>query len=257
MAADLLRSGMASPSLDRFLDACVHTRQTILVTGAAGAGKTTVLSALARHIPSHHRVVTLETKRELRLAEDTSGDRPSVVDLYGPDSNMEQMFAAALRQSAHRLLLGDITTATFAPWMRAAASCAGSMATLRTQGSDPDGALSTFLQLAEDSESVFSTRLASAMTATSIDLIVHVTSTGHPGDGKRRHFISHVSEIENVSGMPVLTPVFAPSREDPRAVFQIYPTFMSELTRSGRTQRTDLVDPGQGWPTPWSGDTPA
>jgi pilus assembly protein CpaF len=52
------------------LATAVRRRQNLLVTGAAGTGKTAMASFLAGHIPPGERILTLESRRGLDLAQD-------------------------------------------------------------------------------------------------------------------------------------------------------------------------------------------
>lgn len=65
--ADLVDLGAIDDGLCSFLSAAVRARQQLIVAGATGAGKTTMLRALAAEIPSSERIVTIETELELGL----------------------------------------------------------------------------------------------------------------------------------------------------------------------------------------------
>jgi len=64
---DLVDLGAIDAGLREFLAAAVRSRQQIIVAGATGAGKTTMLRALAAEIPPEERIVTIETELELGL----------------------------------------------------------------------------------------------------------------------------------------------------------------------------------------------
>ena len=65
--ADLERLGAIGANLRSFLAAAVRARKQIIIAGATGVGKTTMLRALASEIPSSERIITIETELELGL----------------------------------------------------------------------------------------------------------------------------------------------------------------------------------------------
>jgi pilus assembly protein CpaF len=61
----------------RFLACCVRGRASVIVSGGAGSGKTTMLGISSASIPDDERLITIEDAAELRLA------KPHVVSLEG------------------------------------------------------------------------------------------------------------------------------------------------------------------------------
>ena len=93
-----------------FLKACVRARQTILIIGPTGAGKTTLLNTLAREIPPHKRIVTLEDSKEIKLPL-----HPNSVQLLfargagGKDRiNPEQLANTILRMHPDIAIMGEL-----------------------------------------------------------------------------------------------------------------------------------------------------
>lgn len=87
----------------------VRGHRNILVSGATGSGKTTVLNALAKEIPPHERIVSIEDARELRCHQ------PNRVHLLCPsnDTGLAKVTARdllrhMLRMSPQRALLSEI-----------------------------------------------------------------------------------------------------------------------------------------------------
>ncbi len=95
-----------------FLEAAVAARLNILVTGGAGAGKTTFMRVLARLIALDERVVTIEDQAELHLWREL----PDCISLEGRQPNTEgrgaitiQMLVhEALRMSPDRIIIGEV-----------------------------------------------------------------------------------------------------------------------------------------------------
>lgn len=64
---DLLDVGSIHGDVVEFLAAAIDARISFLVSGGTGAGKTTMLNALAKFIPTDERIVTVEDSAELQL----------------------------------------------------------------------------------------------------------------------------------------------------------------------------------------------
>ncbi|MCD0462700.1 CpaF family protein [Roseiconus lacunae] len=63
----LVEAGAMNTTMASFLDAAVRSRQSILISGGTGSGKTTMLNALSSCIPDDQRIITIEDSAELRL----------------------------------------------------------------------------------------------------------------------------------------------------------------------------------------------
>ncbi|MDH6531881.1 pilus assembly protein CpaF [Aurantimicrobium minutum] len=117
----LRESQMLTQVQARRLKAAVEQKQTLLITGASGAGKTSLLSVLLSHVPSHERIVVLEDVAELQISH------PHVVCLEAQQPNIEgvggvsveMLVPQALRMRADRLVLGECRGGEIAPLLAA------------------------------------------------------------------------------------------------------------------------------------------
>ena len=100
---DLIGAGSLSPAMAEFLRACISARRNILVCGAAGAGRTTVISALANAAPAGERVVSVEGVGELTPA------RSEWISLEANGISGAQVIRAALQLQPDRLVIGDVS----------------------------------------------------------------------------------------------------------------------------------------------------
>jgi pilus assembly protein CpaF len=106
----LVRTGSVGPRAMRFLLSCVRGRLTLVISGGAGTGKTTMLGALAQAIPDYERLLTIEDAAELRLA------KPHVVSLEARPANVEgkgevsvrELVRNALRMRPDRIIVGEV-----------------------------------------------------------------------------------------------------------------------------------------------------
>ena len=107
IGADL--ADLAGGAAAALLKTAVQRRRTIVVSGATGAGKTTMLNALAAEVGAEERVITIEDTAELRIA------RPHVVRLEARPANADgvgeitirDLVRNALRMRPDRIVVGE------------------------------------------------------------------------------------------------------------------------------------------------------
>lgn len=107
---ELAGRGMFPPPWRRALGALVAHRASILITGATGTGKTTLLKALLAACDTNDRVVTVEEVRELGEIS-----LPDHVSLAVREANVEgagavglsELVRATLRMRPDRVVLGE------------------------------------------------------------------------------------------------------------------------------------------------------
>jgi pilus assembly protein CpaF len=106
---DLVAHGALSAAMVDFLLTCIAARRNILVSGAAGSGKTLILGALAQSCPPGERLVSVEEVGELALHRDEwvsletwngDGQRPAVT--------LRDLIATAFRLAPDRLVVGEV-----------------------------------------------------------------------------------------------------------------------------------------------------
>ena len=107
---DLLRLGMFSADMMRFMDFVVRQRKNVLISGGTGAGKSTLLSALCEAIPNTERIVTIEDTAELLLDQDhivRLESRPPNVENMG-EVSCRDLLINSLRMRPDRIIIGEV-----------------------------------------------------------------------------------------------------------------------------------------------------
>jgi pilus assembly protein CpaF len=107
---DLLTIGTLSAQMLDFLAIAVRARKNILISGGTGAGKSTMLGALAEVIPDTERIVVIEDTSELSL------DQEHIVRMETRPPNIEgrgqitarDLVINALRMRPDRIIVGEV-----------------------------------------------------------------------------------------------------------------------------------------------------
>jgi pilus assembly protein CpaF len=256
---DLVKWGTLDTTLVAFLRASVKARKNIVIVGSQGAGKTSLLRAMAREIPRTERVGTLESEYELYLHEDPDG--PEVVAYEGREGNGERgpdgkalgeltlsdLFPQLLRMSLRRIIVGEVRSREVVPMLHAMNTGeGGSMCTLHAETAQLS--IERLVTLCLEAGIGMTEALAYRLVAQAIDLVVYIRlvdeteltdATGRPG--RRHRFVSHVMEIAGIgeNNRPSHQLLFAPRERDtvrePRAVPQQMPSprYLDDIERAG------------------------
>jgi pilus assembly protein CpaF len=112
---ELVQVGSLTPGIADVLRVAIDGQRNILISGGTGTGKTTLLNALAAHIPVEDRVVVIEETAEIHL------EKPNVVRLEArraqaplgheaplPPVFIADLLRAALRHRPDRILVGEV-----------------------------------------------------------------------------------------------------------------------------------------------------
>lgn len=108
--ADLVGAGMVPAHVADFLAAAVDSGLSVLVSGAAQAGKTTLLRALAGELPRTRRVITAEEVFELSLSQRDCvalQTRPQNLEGLG-EVTLRDLVRETLRMRPECLVVGEV-----------------------------------------------------------------------------------------------------------------------------------------------------
>lgn len=191
---DLVGNGSLTPYMARFLEASVKAKLNIIISGSAGAGKTSLLNILSNFIPEDERIVTIEDVRELNLKQN------NVVSLETKNSNYEglgsitirDLVRNTLRMRPDRIIIGEVRGAEAFDLLQAMnTGHEGSLTTLHANGcKDALNRLENMVLM--DGLTIPLSALREYMNS-AIDLVVHFTRMR---DGRRK--ITEISEVVGV-----------------------------------------------------------
>jgi pilus assembly protein CpaF len=106
---DLVQAGTLQRWLANHLEGYVLTRKNILVAGATGAGKTSMLNVLGKFIPSDERVLLIEDTSEIHMCQDNLVRFEARQPQNGlPAVTIRDLLKASLRHRPDRIILGEI-----------------------------------------------------------------------------------------------------------------------------------------------------
>ncbi|HET9657845.1 MAG TPA: CpaF family protein [Kineosporiaceae bacterium] len=241
-ADDLVSFGTMTRAVADFLAACVRSRLNVLVSGGAGAGKTTTLNVLSSFIPEDERVITIEDAAELQLHQQhvlRLESRPPNIEGKG-EVRIRDLVRNALRMRPDRIVVGEIRDAAALDMLQAMnTGHDGSIGTVHANS--PRDVLSRVETMVLMAGVELPVKAIREQVASALDLIVHQARFK---DGSRR--ITHVTEVVGMEGEVITLQelfVFDQARvrdEQGRVIGQLHPTglrpnFMDKLSAAGVT----------------------
>ena len=203
--ADLLRLGMFSEVMSRFLNTIVRNRKSIVVSGGTGSGKSTLLSAVAEAIPDQERIITIEDAAELMLSQThVIRMETRVPNTEGRGSiTQRDLVVNALRMRPDRIVMGEVRAGEALDMLQAMnTGHDGSLTTVHANSPrDVFARLETMVMMADVD---LPSRAIREHAVSALDYLVHVRRYE---DGKRR--VERISEVVGMEGStPQLQDIF-------------------------------------------------
>jgi len=228
---DLTASGMLTRPVRSLLTAAVRARLNIVIGGATGCGKTTLLRALARHIPPAERVVTIEDAFELGLDSDPDLNclalqgRPPNTEGAG-EITLADLVRHALRMSPDRVIVGETRGQETVALLHAMTmGTDGSMATVHASSSAQ--ILTKLATYANQAGERLTLEESGVLISSAVHLAVHI-DTDDRGNGH----VAGIREVVGVDGPQVVTNELY-ALEHGGFTTQPSPQYTRRLTRAG------------------------
>ena len=186
---DLVQAGTLERWLANQLEGYVLARKNILIAGATGSGKTSMLNALGKFIPSDERVLLIEDTSEIHMDQDNLVRFEARQPQNGlPAVSIRDLLKASLRHRPDRLILGEIRgSEAFDLLQLLNTGHAGSLSTLHATSARQ--ALARFTSCVFESGVDLPYRAVKTNVGDSVNVVVHLKR--RPG----RRFVSEVVEI--------------------------------------------------------------
>jgi pilus assembly protein CpaF len=160
------------------LESAVANRDNILVAGATGAGKTTVLNALGASLDETERVVTVEDAAELTISGHVVRLESHPANIEGAgEVSMRVLLRHALRLRPDRIIVGEVRGPEALDMIQALSTGhAGSMSTIHANG--PAEALDRLAMLASMAPERVPEAALARQIASAVDVVVFVARHG-------------------------------------------------------------------------------
>ena len=160
------------------LESAVADRDNILVAGATGAGKTTILNALAASLDDTERVVTVEDAAELSISGHVVRLESHPANIEGAgEVSMRVLLRHALRLRPDRIIVGEVRGPEALDMIQALTTGhAGSMSTIHANG--PAEALDRLAMLASMATERVPESALARQIASAVDVVVFVARHG-------------------------------------------------------------------------------
>jgi len=221
-----------------FLEACVHARCNIVISGGTGSGKTTLLNVLSTFIPSDERILTIENAAELQLRQEhvvTLESRPANIEGRGQIS-IRDLVANALRMRPDRIIVGEIRDEAALDMLQAMnTGHDGSMTTAHSNSPRDTIARIEVMTLMAGMD--LPVRAIREQISSAIDLVVH---QARMRDGTRK--VTYITEVSGMEGEVItMTDIFLfeqQGMENGKVIGRLRPTglrprFMDKIEASG------------------------
>jgi pilus assembly protein CpaF len=195
-ADDLITFGTMSAKAAKFLSKAISGRLNVLVSGGAGAGKTTTLNVLSSWLPADERIVTIEDAAELQLRQPhwlRLEYRPPNIEDRG-EVTIRDLVRNALRMRPDRIVVGEVRGGEALDMLQAMnTGHDGSLTTVHANS--PRDVLSRLETMVLMAGVDIPVRAIREQISSALNLIVHQARLK---DGSRR--LTHITEIVGMEG---------------------------------------------------------
>jgi pilus assembly protein CpaF len=169
VALDMLDAPTAT-----FLRACVHSGLSVLVSGAPGAGKTTLMSCLAAELDPRLRVVVAEEVFETDIPLPNVAHmqtRPARADR--PEVDLRRLVAGFLRMAPDVAVVGEVRDREAMPLLLTLSSGVQGFTTIHSASARQALSRLRFICQLSDAASDLQSSALTALVSEAVDVVVH------------------------------------------------------------------------------------
>ncbi|MGH9056971.1 MAG: CpaF family protein [Acidimicrobiales bacterium] len=176
---ELIAREMLDPATARFLQACVRSGLSVLVAGAPGSGKTTMLSCLAAELDPRLRIVVAEEVFETDIALPNVAHmqtRPARSDRKEVD--LRRLVAGFLRMAPDVAVVGEVRDREALPLLLCLSSGVQGFTTIHAGSARQALSRLRFICQLAETGSELSVAALSALVSEAVDVVVHCARQG-------------------------------------------------------------------------------
>ncbi|HEX9993189.1 MAG TPA: ATPase, T2SS/T4P/T4SS family, partial [Acidimicrobiales bacterium] len=197
---ELVERDMLSAQVAAFLRACVRARQSIVVSGAPGSGKTTLMSCCTAELDPSLRVVVAEEVFEADVplpnvasmqTRAARADRPAV--------DLRRLVAGFLRMAPDVAIVGEVRDREALPLLLTLSSGVKGFTTIHAGSARQALSRLRFICQLADAASQLPMAALNALVSEAVDVVVHCVRSG---DAVR---VTEVVAVEDLAGGPDAT----------------------------------------------------
>jgi pilus assembly protein CpaF len=211
---ELVARGMLPARAAEFLRACIKARLTVVVAGAPGSGKTTMLSCLAAALDPSLRVVVAEEvfEADVPLPNVASMQtRPPRLDR--PAVDLRRLVAGFLRMAPDVAIVGEVRDREALPLLLTLSSGVKGLTTIHAGSARQALTRLRFICQLSDLSNDLPMSALNTLVSESVDVVVHCSRT------RDQVLVSEIAAVEDLTGGPdavqfTLTELFNRSHVD-------------------------------------------
>lgn len=188
---DLIKLGSLDIAAAEFLKTCVRARVSILISGGAASGKSTLLNILASFIPATERIIVIEDTRELSFNHNhTLYLETRLPNIEGKgEITIRELVKNALHMRPNRIIIGEVRSDEVLDMIQAMnTGHDGSMCTLHANS--PMEAMDRLEVLALMGNVNLTSEVAKRQIINAVELVIH---TVRFPDGSRK--VTRISQM--------------------------------------------------------------